>query len=143
MCYLLQSLNETQSILIRDKHLVLSHTFYPYSRKLQCFVISVFIFIIAFGLGMAFVPAISASPYYFDKKLTIASGIAASGIAVGNFLLPPLIRWLVKTYDWRQSLVIIGAISLNICVFGAVIRPVPQKIVQNKETLPILVAYAE
>ena len=62
--------------------------------------------------------------YYFEKRLSIAAGIAASGVGMGNFLYPAVIRFLINKYDWRSSLLIVGGISLNICLCGALIKPI-------------------
>ena len=63
----------------------------------------------------------------------MAAGIASSGNGVGNFVYPVFIRFLINTYDWRSSLLIIGALSLHLCVFGALIRPIDRPDVQRKK----------
>ena len=88
------------------------------------------------GLGIVYIPAISAVSFYFDQKISMAAGIAASGVGVGNFLFPAFIRFLVNTYDWKQSFLILSATSLHICVLGALIRPV--KRLEIKKDQPIL-----
>lgn len=88
------------------------------------------------GLGIVYIPSISAVSYYFDSKISMAAGIAASGVGVGNFLYPAFIRFLVKTYDWKQSFIILSGVSLNICVLGALIRPVKRP--EIKKDQPIL-----
>lgn len=88
------------------------------------------------GLGIVYIPAISSVSCYFNGKLSLAAGIASSGVGIGNFLYPAIIRWLVNIYDWKQSFLILGALSLNICVCGALIRPVKRP--EIKEDQPIL-----
>ena len=89
------------------------------------------------GLGIAYIPAITAVSYYFKRKINIAAGIAASGIGVGNFVYPVLIRYLINAYEWKSSLLVLGALSLNLCVFGALIRPIERPDIQRKN-LPII-----
>ncbi|XP_045200630.2 monocarboxylate transporter 13-like [Mercenaria mercenaria] len=88
------------------------------------------------GLGVVYIPAIASVSCYFEKKLSLAAGIATSGVGIGNFLYPAIIRWLVNMYDWKQSFLILGAISLHMCVFGALMRPVKRP--EIKEDQPIL-----
>ncbi|KAL4220587.1 hypothetical protein ACF0H5_020984 [Mactra antiquata] len=88
------------------------------------------------GLGIVYIPSIAAVSCYFEEKLSIAAGIAASGVGVGNFVYPAVIRWLVNIYDWKQSLLILGAVSLNMCALGAVMRPVKRP--EITEDQPIL-----
>ena len=81
---------------------------------------------------MSYIPAITAVSYYFKRKINIAAGIAASGIGVGNFIYPVLIRYLINAYDWKSSLLLLGAISLNLCVFGAIVRPIERPDIYQK-----------
>ncbi|KAL3846511.1 hypothetical protein ACJMK2_017491 [Sinanodonta woodiana] len=76
------------------------------------------------GYGLVFIPAITAVSLYFDKRRTLAAGIAASGVGVGNFLFPAMIRWLNNMYNWRASILVLSALNLNIIVCGLLIRPV-------------------
>ena len=73
---------------------------------------------------MAYIPTITSVSYYFDNKISLAAGIAASGVGVGNFLYPALIRFLINMYDWKSSLLIIGGLTLNVCMCGALVRPI-------------------
>jgi len=88
------------------------------------------------GLGLAYIPSIAAISFYFDEKINLASGIAVSGVGIGNFLYPPIIRFLVGAFDWKQSLLVLGAVSLHVCVFGGLMRPVKRPEVTEKQ--PIL-----
>ena len=45
-------------------------------------------------------------------------------LALETFLLPPLFRLLLDTYGLQGALLIMAAIALNVCVAGALLRPV-------------------
>ncbi len=63
---------------------------------------------------------------YFEKHRPIGYGIATSGIGIGTFVYPPLIRQLVFMFGWRGAVLLLGAVTLNICVFGSLMRqPMP------------------
>lgn len=47
---------------------------------------------------------------WFSKRRGMAMSIAASGGAIGGFLLPPLLQWLIGDYEWRMALRIYAAL---------------------------------
>ena len=53
----------------------------------------------------------------------MATGIAVSGCGVGTFIYSPLIRYLESVCGWQGMLLIIGGLNLNLCVCGALFRP--------------------
>ena len=69
-------------------------------------------------------------------------GISVSGVGVGTFVFPPVIRALEHAYGWRGALLLMGGICLNVCVCGALFRPfrrpkarVPQETRKNYRRL--------
>ena len=60
---------------------------------------------------------------YFPDNFASVNGITLAGGAVGMMVLPPLTELLHKSYGWKGALVILGAVSANFCVFGALMRP--------------------
>lgn len=76
------------------------------------------------GGGVCYIPAITVISYYFDKRRPIAVGLAVSGIGLGSFGFPPLIRFLHHQFGWRGSFLVLAALVLNICVCGALMRPI-------------------
>jgi len=84
------------------------------------------------GLGLGYIPSITIVGYYFHKYQSLAVGFAASGVGVGTFIFPPLIRFLQNTYGWRGSILLIGGVSLNLCVCSALFRPIKLDVVAKK-----------
>lgn len=62
---------------------------------------------------------------YFEKKRSLATGIAVCGSGLGTFLFAPLIEYLIAEYGWRGAMLIIAGLVLNCAVLGALFRPVP------------------
>ena len=85
--------------------------------------------IAGFGLGLSYIPLITVLGMYFDKKRNIAIGFAVSGCGVGMFLYPPLIRFFIQHFGWRGTMLLLGAISLNLCVIGALLRPFVSRLI--------------
>lgn len=88
------------------------------------------------GLGLAFnlQPALTIIGKYFLVKRPIANGLAMAGSPVFLSTLAPLNQFLFDNFGWRGSFFILGAILLNCCVAGALMRPIKirKKLVQNQ-----------
>ncbi|XP_022914399.2 monocarboxylate transporter 5 [Onthophagus taurus] len=75
------------------------------------------------GFGLIYLPAIVSVTMYFDKKRSLATGIAVCGSGLGTFVFAPLINILLEEYGWRGAMVILGGIVLECLIFGALFRP--------------------
>ena len=76
-----------------------------------------------FGSGMAYLPAVVMVGRYFQKRRALAQGLSTTGTGFGTFLMTVLLKYLCAEYGWRNAMVIQGAVSLNLCVCGALMRP--------------------
>lgn len=76
-----------------------------------------------FGCGLAFMPGSVTVAKYFKKSRNLALGIASAGGGVGYFAFPPIIEFLNSRYTWRGMFLILGGVTLNLCVFGLLFRP--------------------
>ncbi len=54
----------------------------------------------------------------------IAMGISLAGGGLGICIMALVTRQLLNNYDWRGTLLILGAVNANLCVAGALMRPV-------------------
>ncbi|RWS29010.1 Monocarboxylate transporter 14-like protein, partial [Leptotrombidium deliense] len=85
------------------------------------------------GFGLIYLPAIVSVGYYFTEKRAFATGIAVCGSGVGAFLFAPFCQYLLETFHWQGSLLILSAIAFNAAVFGALMRPLVVKPVAFNE----------
>ncbi len=77
------------------------------------------------GLGFcfSFQPAVTILGHYFVRRRAFANAMSSSGTALGLCTLPVLGNYLHAELGWRGSFLVLGAILLNCCVCGAVMRP--------------------
>lgn len=61
--------------------------------------------------------------WYFDSRRPLANALASTGECILTFILTPLFQLLVDHFSWRGAMLIQGAIQLNLCVCGALLRP--------------------
>lgn len=67
---------------------------------------------VGLGLGLSYVPAISAVQSWFVQKRARASGIATAGIGLGTLLIPLLIGHLVPPLGWRNCFLLLATLAI-------------------------------
>ncbi|XP_023233486.1 monocarboxylate transporter 12-like isoform X1 [Centruroides sculpturatus] len=87
------------------------------------------------GFGLMYLPSIVSVTCYFEKKRAFATGVAVCGSGMGTFALAPLTEYLVESYGWKGSMLIISGLVLNCCVFGSLFRSLDTKPSKNPEKL--------
>ncbi|KAL0192774.1 hypothetical protein M9458_011070, partial [Cirrhinus mrigala] len=89
------------------------------------------------GVSFSWLPANSMVSHYFRRWRPIAYAIASSGECVFAIGFGPFFQWLIDRYSWQGSLLIIGGLQLNLCVCGALMKPLPsaQTSIQDKPVL--------
>ncbi|XP_062567413.1 monocarboxylate transporter 13-like [Saccostrea cucullata] len=79
------------------------------------------------GCGISYMSGSIAVPTYFHQKKiqNLAVGLASAGGGIGSFVFPPIVRFLNNEYGWKGMFMMMGGLSLHICVFGLLYRPLP------------------
>lgn len=75
--------------------------------------------IIGIAMGGAWVPLMSTVARWFVAKRSTMTGIVLAGLGIGGLVAPPLANWLISSYDWRMSYIIIGVLGLVIVILAA------------------------
>ncbi|KAM8738836.1 monocarboxylate transporter 12-B-like isoform 1-T3 [Acanthopagrus schlegelii] len=75
------------------------------------------------GFALSYTPALAMVGRYFNERKALAYGIALSGSGIGTFILAPAVQLLIENYSWRGALLILGGFVSNLCVCGALMRP--------------------
>ncbi|XP_038559863.1 monocarboxylate transporter 13 [Micropterus salmoides] len=75
------------------------------------------------GISLSWIPANSMVSHYFVRWRPIAYAIASSGECIFAVMFSPFFLWLIEMYTWQGTLLIIGGLQLNLCVCGALMRP--------------------
>ncbi len=53
---------------------------------------------------------------WFSKKRGLAMGLAATGTSIGGFLFPPLLQFLIDSFEWRTAFQLLAGAILLILV---------------------------
>lgn len=87
-------------------------------------------FCVGIGAGCLFVPAVAILPQYFNTKIGLAMGLAASGSSMGGVIYPIAFYKLIAEVGFAWATRIIGFIALAtlmIPIFGSKMRVQPAK----------------
>ncbi|KAK5646514.1 hypothetical protein RI129_004978 [Pyrocoelia pectoralis] len=95
------------------------------------------------GFGLIYLPAIVSVTTYFEKKRSLATGIAVCGSGLGTFIFAPVINLLLQEYGWRGAMLIISALVLECIIFGALFRPLEYDVKPVKNQIQIRVTAPE
>jgi len=67
--------------------------------------------IVGLGLGIAYLPAMISVSFYFEKRRTLATGMALCGTGIGTFIFAPLTNMLLSEYAWKGTVLIHGGMN--------------------------------
>jgi MFS family permease len=70
---------------------------------------------------VAFAPLVATASRWFVSKRGLAIGIVVAGIGAGTAVMPPLARYLIATYGWSWSYIILGLLAWIIIIPGALL----------------------
>ncbi|MFC1861198.1 MFS transporter, partial [Chloroflexota bacterium] len=68
--------------------------------------------IIGTGISGLNVSLLSTVARWFVARRSLMGGIVIAGGGVGALIMPPIANWLISTYDWRVSYIILGSLAL-------------------------------
>lgn len=89
------------------------------------------------SLGLMYLPSIVIVGFYFDKKRSLATGLAVCGSGIGTMLFAPLGQALLDNYGWQGSYWIISGLLLNGIACGAIFRPLEPRLVRRRPELEL------
>ncbi|XP_067860195.1 monocarboxylate transporter 7-like isoform X2 [Heptranchias perlo] len=76
------------------------------------------------GLCFSFLPTVTVLSHYFEKYRSLVIAVASTGECLAIFIFAPAFTLLKNHLGWKNCLLVIGALQLNIVVCGALLRPI-------------------
>ncbi|EFO26049.1 hypothetical protein LOAG_02432 [Loa loa] len=87
------------------------------------------------GFGLIYLPSIVTVGYYFEKKRSIATGLAVAGSGVGTFVLPPLCIVLINKFGWKIAVCSLAALSFSSTIYGLLYRPLQAPAIKKEKEI--------
>jgi MFS family permease len=76
-------------------------------------------FLMGVGMSVFYSPLLATTSRWFAKRRGLALGIVSAGIGAGTLIMAPLANYLILTYGWRASYLMIGPAIGIIIIVGA------------------------
>ncbi len=77
------------------------------------------------GVGCVYVPVVAAVGGWFERRRTLAVGVAVSGIGLGTLAAAPLAARLIEAYGWRATYLGFAAVSSVVLVVCTLLVAAP------------------
>ena len=78
------------------------------------------------GVACAYVPMVALVGAWFERRRTLALGVAVAGIGIGTLVIPPVTAALIEAIGWRDSYLVLAAVgvaALGLCALAAAPAP--------------------
>ena len=77
--------------------------------------------VVGVAAGAVFAPMIATVTGWFDRRRSLAVSLVSAGMGVAPMTVAPFAQWLIQSYDWRTSFLIIGIVSWVLLVPAALL----------------------
>ena len=82
--------------------------------------------VVGVSAGAFYAPLTTTATRWFTANRGLAVALVSAGTGLGTFIVAPLTRWLISTYDWRLAMLILGdLVWLVIIPLGLLVRDAP------------------
>jgi len=84
---------------------------------------------VGIGVACAYVPMVALVGAWFERRRTLALGVAVAGIGIGTLTIPPATAALIEAVGWRDSyltLAALGVAALGVCALAVAPAPVSE-----------------
>ena len=82
--------------------------------------------LVGVAAGAFYAPLTTAATRWFTANRGLAVALVSAGTGLGTFVVAPLTRWLISSYDWRIAMLILGdLVWLVIIPLGLLVRDAP------------------
>ncbi|CAG2164537.1 unnamed protein product [Oppiella nova] len=76
------------------------------------------------GLGLLYLPQVMIVTYWFDKRLSLATGIGVCGTGIGIAIFALLSDHLIETYGWKGAMLLLSGLMFSCIAFSSLFRKV-------------------
>ncbi len=91
--------------------------------------------IFGFGTALAYLPTLVMVGQYFEKRRSLATGIATCGSNTGALSLAIIQEVILKKHGWRNVFRFNGCFALLVIICGVILRPIIPATTRDTQTV--------
>ena len=96
----------------------------------------VFGLLVGGSIAAIFAPMMACVTGWFDTHRSLAVSLVSAGMGIAPMTMSPLAAWLISTYDWRTSLLIIALIAAVVMIPTALLVRRPPALAGGAAAVP-------
>lgn len=96
----------------------------------------VFGLLVGGSIAAIFAPMMACVTGWFDTHRSLAVSLVSAGMGIAPMTMSPLAAWLISTYDWRSSLLIIALIAAVVMIPTALLVRRPPALAGGAAAVP-------
>ena len=95
--------------------------------------------VVGIAAGAFYAPLTTTATRWFTANRGLAVALVSAGTGLGTFVVAPLTRWLITTWDWRTAMLVLGdLVWLVIIPLGLLVRDAPdQREARGETSIPL------
>jgi MFS family permease len=85
--------------------------------------------IVGLAAGAFYAPLTTTATRWFTANRGLAVALVSAGTGLGTFVVAPLTRWLISSYDWRTAMLVLGdLVWLVVIPLGLLVKNSPSDV---------------
>ena len=90
--------------------------------------------VVGVAAGAFYAPLTTTATRWFTTNRGLAVALVSAGTGLGTFVVAPLTRWLITTWDWRTAMLVLGdLVWLVVVPLGLLVRDAPDHLAAKDE----------
>ena len=81
--------------------------------------------------GSFYAPMISVATGWLEHRRNLAAALVSAGMGMGSMTVAPFAGWLLGTYDWRTTMLIVGIAAVSLVLPAALLVREPPRDAQS------------
>ena len=92
--------------------------------------------VVGVAAGSFYAPMMAAATSWLEHRRNLAAALVSAGMGIGSMTVSPLAGWLLRTFDWRTAMLVIGILAWVLLIPAALLVRRPPEAAQPPIAAP-------